>query len=382
VQGLPAGRWSGRRLSLAPADAPLYHPALDHSAVPTVDSALRTPAPQAPAIDGAPAKAARNPGILLGMLVLYVVWGSTYLGIAVAVQSIPPFLMAATRFVLAGLILLALSRIRGGREFEWPTRREWRDSLIVGGLLLGGGMGMVAFAEQTIPSGITAILIAMLPVWVAIFSRLFFGERLPRGAVVGIAIGFVGVAVLVGPTALGIQGGLEPLGLAAAILSPISWSLGSLFASHRAVLPRRPLVLAGAEMLAGGLILVAMSAGAGELADFHVADVTASSFVALTYLTVVGSLIAFTTYGWLLRKAPLSLIATYAYVNPVVAVILGFVVLQEPIEPRTIVAGAIIVFAVALIVTARSRMLRPAERMAADRSAAARVGGDATPEAA
>jgi drug/metabolite transporter (DMT)-like permease len=141
-------------------------------------------------------------------------------------------------------------------------------------------------------------------------------------------------------------------------------------------------VLAGAEMLAGGLILVAMSAGAGELADFHVADVTASSFVALTYLTVVGSLIAFTTYGWLLRKAPLSLIATYAYVNPVVAVILGFVVLQEPIEPRTIVAGAIIVFAVALIVTARSRMLRPAERMAADRSAAARVGGDATPEAA
>ena len=222
----------------------------------------------------APVPAARNPGILLGMLVLYVVWGSTYLGIAVAVQSIPPFLMAATRFVLAGVILLGLSRIRGGRDFEWPNRREWRDSLIVGGLLLGGGMGMVAFAEQTIPSGITAILIAMLPVWVAIFSRLFFGERLPRGAIIGIAIGFVGVAVLVGPTALGIEGGLEPLGLAAAILSPICWSIGSLFASHKAVLPRRPLVLAGAEMLAGGLILVAMSGASGELATFHIADVT------------------------------------------------------------------------------------------------------------
>ena len=331
--------------------------------------------------------AARNPGILLGMLVLYVVWGSTYLGIAVAVESIPPFLMAATRFVIAGLALLALSRLHGGSAFEWPTRREWRDSLIVGALLLGGGMGMVAFAEQTIPSGITAILIAMLPVWVAIFSRLFFGERLPRGAIVGIAVGFVGVAVLVGPTALGIEGGLEPLGLAAAIVSPIAWSLGSLFASHLAVLPRRPLVLAGAEMLCGGLILVAMSAVAGELATFQIAAVTASSFIALTYLTVVGSLIAFTTYGWLLRKAPLSLIATYAYVNPVVAVILGFVVLNEPIELRTLVAGAIIVFAVALIVTSRSRMLRPAERHASEAGASVATGeraagADAAPGAA
>ncbi len=365
----------------------MYHPALDHSSVPTADATLRVPAPAvraaAPAEDArtAPLPVARNPGILLGMLVLYVVWGSTYLAIAVAVQTIPPFVMAATRFVLAGLILLGLSRIRGGSDFEWPTRREWRDSLIVGGLLLGGGMGMVAFAEQTIPSGITAILIAMLPVWVAIFSRIFFGERLPRGAVIGIAIGFVGVAVLVGPTALGIQGGLEPLGLAAAILSPICWSLGSLFASHRAVLPRRPLVLAGAEMLAGGLILVAMSGASGELATFHVADVTASSFIALTYLTVVGSLIAFTTYGWLLRKAPLSLIATYAYVNPVVAVILGFVVLQEPIEGRTIIAGAIIIFAVAMIVTARGRMLRPAEQVAAQRETSP-TGGDRAPEAA
>jgi drug/metabolite transporter (DMT)-like permease len=346
---------------------------------------VTAPTVAAPAVTAkaAPVAAARNPGILLGMLVLYVVWGSTYLGIAVAVQSIPPFLMAATRFVLAGVILLGLSRIRGGREFEWPNRREWRDSLIVGGLLLGGGMGMVAFAEQTIPSGITAILIAMLPVWVAIFSGLFFGERLPRGAIIGIAIGFLGVAVLVGPTALGIEGGLEPLGLAAAILSPICWSIGSLFASHKAVLPRRPLVLAGAEMLAGGLILVAMSGASGELATFRVADVTTESFIALTYLTVVGSLIAFTTYGWLLRKAPLSLIATYAYVNPVVAVILGFVVLQEPIEARTIIAGAIIVFAVALIVTARGRMLRPAEQTAGPRATAqAPAGTDRVPDTA
>jgi drug/metabolite transporter (DMT)-like permease len=365
----------------------MYHPVLDHSSVPNVDATLRAPASAASAVTpanavtAAPVPAVRNPGILLGMLVLYVVWGSTYLAIAVAVQSIPPFLMAATRFVTAGVVLLAWSRLRGGGDFEWPTRREWRDSLIVGGLLLGGGMGMVAFAERTIPSGITAILIAMLPVWVAIFSRLFFGERLPRGAILGIAVGFAGVAVLVGPTALGVEGGLEPVGLAAVILSPICWSLGSLYASHRAVLPRRPLVLAGAEMLAGGLILVAMSGAAGEFATFHIADVTTSSLVALGYLTVVGSLIAFTTYGWLLRKAPLSLIATYAYVNPVVAVILGAIVLQEPIEARTLIAGATIVFAVALIVTARGRMLRPAEQPAAERTATP-VGGDRAPEAA
>ncbi len=313
----------------------------------------------------APIRAApRGTAVWLGMLVLYTVWGSTYLGISVAVTTIPPFLMAATRFTLAGMVLLAWSRVRGG-DFSWPTRREWRDSLIVGGLLLGGGMGMVAFAEKTIPSGIAALLIAMMPVWVAIFGRAFLGERLPRGAVVGITVGFVGVAVLAGPTVLGVSGGLEPIGLAAAILSPICWSSGSLFASHRAVLPRQPLVLAGAEMLAGGLILVAMSAVTGEIAAFRPDAVTGSSFIALTYLTLIGSLLAFTTYGWLLTKAPLPLIATYAYVNPVVAVALGALVLHETIEPRTLIAGAIIVFAVALIVTARGRMRLPADRGAA-----------------
>jgi drug/metabolite transporter (DMT)-like permease len=309
----------------------------------------------------APRPAPRSASVWLGMLVLYVVWGSTYLGIAVAVKTIPPFLMAATRFTLAGIVLLTVSRLRGG-DFSWPSRREWRDSLIVGGLLLGGGMGMVAFAEKTIPSGITALLIAMMPVWVAIFGRIFLGERLPRLAVLGIAVGFVGVAVLAGPTAFGSNGGLEPVGLLAAILSPICWSSGSLFASHRATLPRQPLVLAGAEMLAGGLVLVAMSAGSGELATFKLEAVTVSSLEAITYLTLIGSLLAFTTYGWLLTKAPLPLIATYAYVNPVVAVALGALVLHESIEPRTLIAGGIIVFAVALIVTARGRMQRPAER--------------------
>ena len=210
----------------------------------------------------------RGATLWLGMLVLYLVWGSTYLGIAVAVDTIPPFLMAAIRFTLAGAVLLAWSLARDRGSFVPPTRREWRDSLIVGGLLLGGGMGMVAFGEQTIPSGITALLIAMMPVWVAIFGRVFLGEGLPRIAVVGIAVGFVGVAFLVGPSAFGGAGALDPLGLAAVILSPICWSLGSLFASHRAVLPRQPLLATSAQMLAGGAILAVMGGLTGEVGRF------------------------------------------------------------------------------------------------------------------
>jgi drug/metabolite transporter (DMT)-like permease len=308
-----------------------------------------------------PAAAASRRGASLwaGMLVLYVVWGSTYLGIAVAVETIPPFLMAAIRFGIAGAVLLLWSLARDRGDFVAPTRREWRDSFIVGGLLLGGGMGMVAFGELTIPSGITALLIALMPVWVAIFGRLFLGEGLPRLAIVGIAVGFVGVAILVGPSTFGGSGALDPLGLAAVLLSPICWTLGSLFASHRATLPRRPLLATSAQMLAGAAVLTVMATVRGEFGVFDPAAVSAESLTALVYLTVIGSLLAFTTYGWLLRVAPLPLIATYAYVNPVVAVALGALVLQEPIEPRTLLAGAIIVFAVALIVTTRSRMSSP-----------------------
>jgi len=301
----------------------------------------------------------RGPGIWLGMLVLYIVWGSTYLGIAVAVETIPPFLMAAIRFTIAGAVLLLWSVARDRGRFIPPTRREWRDSFIVGGLLLGGGMGMVAFGELTIPSGITALLIALMPVWVAIFGRLFLGEGLPRMAIVGIAVGFVGVAFLVGPSALGGSGALDPIGLAAVLLSPIFWSLGSLFASHRATLPRQPLLATSAQMLAGGAVLAVMGGLRGEFGAFRLDAISSESFSALVYLTVVGSLLAFTTYGWLLRVAPLPLIATYAYINPVVAVALGAFVLHEPIEPRTLLAGGIIVFAVALIVTTRSRMPSP-----------------------
>lgn len=309
----------------------------------------------------AAAAASQRSPIWVGLLILYVVWGSTYLGIAIAIDTIPPFLMAATRFLIAGTVLVAWSLAREGRTIALPTAREWRDSAIVGALLLGGGMGMVSFGEQSVPSGITALLIAMMPVWVAILGGLFLGERLPRLAVVGIAAGFGGVAILIGPSAFGGSGALDGLGLAALIASPISWASGSLFASHRAHLPRLPLLATGIQMLAGGLVLSAMSAASGELASFRLDAVSPASLGALAYLTIVGSLVAFTAYGWLLRVAPLPLIATYAYVNPVVAVILGALVRSEPIDPRTLVAGAVIVAAVALIVAARGRMRSPSE---------------------
>ena len=319
------------------------------------------------------ARAASRGQLWLGLLVLYIVWGSTYLGIAVAVETIPPFLMAASRFALAGLVLLTWSMVRARGSFTMPSLHEWRDSAIVGALLLGGGMGMVAWGEQTIPSGIAALIIALMPVWVAIFGRLFFGERLPGVAIVGIIVGFIGVGILVGPTIVGETGALDPLGLAALLISPISWTAGSLYASHRATLPSQPLVATGLQMVCGAGVLSVMALLSGEPGRFDPAVISRESLLALAYLTVIGSLLAFTVYGWLLRVAPLPWIATYAYVNPVVAVILGTAILNEPLDPRTLVAGAVIVGAVALIVTARGRMQAPRSQVAAEPAARVRT---------
>jgi drug/metabolite transporter (DMT)-like permease len=322
------------------------------------------------------ATAAHRGQVWVGLLVLYFVWGSTYLGIAYAVETIPPFLMAAIRFALAGLVLITWSIARSRGEFVPPSRREWRDSAIVGAMLLGGGMGMVAWGEQTIPSGIAALIIALMPVWVAVMGRVFLGERLPGIAIAGIVIGFVGVGILVAPTIAGESGALNPLGLVALLISPISWSAGSLFASHRATLPRQPLVATGLQMVTGAGVLLLMALLAGEPARFDPAAVSRNSLVALAYLTIIGSLLAFTVYGWLLRVAPLPFIATYAYVNPVVAVILGTLIRNEPLDPRTLVAGTVIVAAVALIVTARGRMAAPRSQEAPE--PAGRAGTEVT----
>jgi drug/metabolite transporter (DMT)-like permease len=313
--------------------------------------------------------------IWAAIVILYFAWGSTYLGIRIAVDSIPPFAMAAVRFAIAGaVLLLVVSIIRRG-TIPRPSLREWRDCFIVGAFLMGGGMGAVAWGEQTVPSGITALLIAMMPVWVAIFGRIFLGQHLPRIAAIGIATGMVGVAILVGPS-VAIDRSLDPAGVAALIISPISWAAGSLFAANRARLPKDPFITTGMQMLTGSTVLAAASMVSGELAGFRVETITTDSLLAVVYLTVVGSLLAFTSYAWVLRHAPLPLISTYAFVNPIVAVFLGWLILQEDVTPRQVLAGVVIVVGVALIVAARNRMtsVRPSRarpRVAAEDEAAA-----------
>lgn len=306
--------------------------------------------------------------IWAALITLYVVWGSTYLGIAIAIETIPPYLMAAVRFLIAGVLLFGWSYVRGDWSANRPTRREWRDSFIVGTLLLSGGMGLVAWAEQTVPSGITALLIALMPAWVAVLGRIFFNQRIVPLIALGIVIGLGGVAVLVAPSA---SGSLDPTGLAAVLVSPILWGSGSLYSAHRAQLPRAPLLATAMQMLCAGVVSGIIALALGEVGRFEPAAVSVASLVGLAYLIVVGSIVGFGAYVWLLRVAPLPKVATYAYVNPVVAFILGAIVLGEPIALRTAIAAAIIIFAVALIVTARGRMARSAEREAATGAATA-----------
>jgi drug/metabolite transporter (DMT)-like permease len=292
------------------------------------------------------------------IVILYFVWGSTYLGIRVAVDSIPPFVMAAVRFSIAGAVMLGAVAILRRGSLTRPTLREWRDTFIIGACLMGGGMGAVAWGELTVPSGIAGILIAMLPVWVAVFGRVFLGERLPPLAVVGIAAGLLGVVILIG-SGVAVDRTLDPAGVAALVFSPMSWAAGSLFSAHRAQLPKDPFLTTGMEMVAGAVVLGAAALLSGELASFRPEEVRGDSLLALAYLTVVGSLVAFTAFAWVLRQAPLPLIATYAFVNPVVAVILGALILHEAVTPIQGIAGAVIVVGVALLILSRNRMSTP-----------------------
>lgn len=286
------------------------------------------------------------------LLVLYVVWGSTYLAIRVSVPTIPPFTLGAVRFLVAGAILFLLTFRRGDRAADPLGRRQWGSAAVVGGALLFGGVGMVSVAEQTVASGIAALFIATMPLWVALLGRVFLGERLDRRVLGGIVVGFAGTALLVAP--LGGGATLDAAGLIPLLISPIAWSSGSLW-SRTAPLAKRPLVATGMEMLCGGAILLAAAVVTGELARLDPAAVAPVAVAGLVYLIVAGSIVGFTCYMWLLRNAPVATVATYAYVNPVIAVVLGALLLGEPLGPRTVVAGAIIVASVAVIVVARGR---------------------------
>jgi drug/metabolite transporter (DMT)-like permease len=278
------------------------------------------------------------------LAVVYVVWGSTYLFILLAERTLPVFVMSSLRFLIAGGLLYVWSIRRGDRN-DRPTRRQWFSAALIGaGLFLGGNAG-VAWAETRVDTGIASLIIAAVPLWMALFDRVACGQRLSRTAVTGLAIGFGGVALLAwpsGPSHIDIEGAI------ALLVSGAAWASGSLY-SRRSPLPRRQFVSAAMQMLTGGVMLAVAAAATGEWTSIH--HVSTESILSLLYLISIGSWLAFTAYAWLLRTTRTSLVSTYAYVNPLVAVFLGWAVESEPISARTIVAGLVILAAVALIVT-------------------------------
>jgi len=295
--------------------------------------------------------ARRSPAAVAAALAtVYVVWGSTYLAIRVTDRTMPPLLMSSVRFAVAGIALYAFA----SRGRPRPTWREWRAAAIVGAALLLVGNGGVAWAETRLDSGLAALIVAIIPLWVALLDRLVFGRRLSPVAMLGLVVGFVGVALLVRP-----GGGIDVVAALALVATTGAWAAGSLYA-RGAPLPQSPLLAASMQMLCASVLLGISGAAFGEVGRVHADAFTAKPVAAWFYLVLVGSLVAFSAYAWLLKNVRISIVATYAFVNPVVAVALGTLFLGERITVSTLVAGASIVAAVILIVTGGERKPRVA----------------------
>jgi drug/metabolite transporter (DMT)-like permease len=293
--------------------------------------------------------------VIVAFAAVYLIWGSTYLAIRFAVTTIPPFLMGAGRFLVSGVILYAWARQRGAPA---PTRSQWRAAALTGVLLLVGGNGAVIWAEQHVASGMVALIVAVVPLWMVLLDWLRPGGTRPRPAVfVGLALGLVGLALLLGPDTIA-RHGAQRLDIRAAlvpVLGSLFWALGSILSRYMPR-PQSSQLSTGMQMLAGGAVFVVVSAIAAEPARFNAAAVTAQSLMGLVYLIIFGSLIGYTAYVYLLRAATPAKVATYAYVNPVVAVILGSAVADEPFTARMMVAAAVILGGVALITLANGKM--------------------------
>jgi drug/metabolite transporter (DMT)-like permease len=285
--------------------------------------------------------------IWIALIILYIVWGSTYLGIKIAVETIPPFFHAGIRFLISGIILVIWQRAIGN---EMPTRNQWKNTFIIGTFLLLGGNGLVSWAEQTIPSGVAALIVGTVPLFLVIMEAFRpNGVKPTWQTMLGLLIGFVGVFILVGPAEItGSQENLNPLGVIAVLFASILWAVGSIY-SKGADLPKSSFMTTGAEMLMGSIGLFVVSLLTGELSDFRFTQISTNSWLGLIYLITMGSIVGFGSYIWLLQNAPISLVATYAYVNPIVAVMLGYFFANEILEPRIWLATAIIIGAVAFI---------------------------------
>ncbi|TVT39420.1 EamA family transporter [Hymenobacter setariae] len=285
--------------------------------------------------------------LLLAFAAVYLIWGSTYLAVKYAIATLPPLLMAGARFLLAGLVMSAVGRASAG--YEPPTAAQWRTSFIVGALLLMGGNGGVVLAERYIPSSLAALLVAVEPFWIVLLSWLWLGQPRPSGKVLlGLLLGFGGVYLLVGEQ-LGVGSGSQQLLSAGAVIgAAFCWAAGSLY-GLRAPSPRSAVQGAGMQMLAGGVLLLLLGLLIGEGRELHLGQVSRASWLGFGYLVVFGSLVAFTAYSWLMKNAPAARVATYAYVNPVVAVLLGWVMLGEALTGRMLVGAVVIVGSVVLI---------------------------------
>ena len=285
----------------------------------------------------------------LALLTVYVVWGSTYLAIRVAVRTIPPFLSAGSRFLAASLLVGAFMAISRGMSALRINRRELLGCTFVGGMLLVGGNGLVVLAEQHIASGLAALVVAAVPLWIVLF-RTFTGDRPKTATVLAVVVGFGGIALLLAPGG----GSTRIIGILTVLVASLSWSIGS-FRAGTLTLPKDPFVTTVYEMLAGGVLMFVVAAARGEFADLDLGGISGQSAASWIYLVLAGSVLAFTAYVWLLQNAPISLVATYAYVNPAVAVVLGALLLDEHITWPVVAGGAVVIASVAIVVSVEDR---------------------------
>lgn len=289
--------------------------------------------------------------VVAAFAAVYLIWGSTFLGIAITIQSVPPLLMSGCRWLVAGGLLYTVLRLRGVPS---PDLMQWRNSAIVSGLLLGIGNGGMAWSQQTVPSGITALVIAAVPLWMILFEWWRPQGRRPHRLVfVGLALGFVGVALIIMGKDHGGNRVVAPIAGGVLLFATVSWAVGSIWARH-ARLPDTPLMAVAAQMLTAAPLLLGTSALSGEFARFHPTSITTASLIAFAYLAVFGSLVGFSCYAWLLQVSTPARVSTYAYVNPLIAVVLGRIVLAEPL-PHTVVLAGVAILAGVILITLRGQ---------------------------
>ena len=286
--------------------------------------------------------------IILAFAALYIIWGSTYLAILFAIQSIPPFLMAGLRFLSAGVIMYAIARGRGDAK---PERSTWWSSLIIGGCLLLGGNGGVTLSEKWVPTGLAALLVATVPIYIALLGWLSGTASRPTPMVwLGLIGGFIGVGVLVGPEFTNSNGNHLALGMSILLIGSLSWSIGSLYSRH--LKHSSSLILgAGQQMICGGALLALVGFAVGEHRTFDIANVTWLSIGAFVYLVLIGALVGYTAYFYLLRHVEPAKVATYAYINPIVAILLGTLFAGEHLTLRTLLGAGLIIGSVAIVIT-------------------------------